>query len=173
MDAFVEFLKFTIPGLIVFATSYFMIKTYFEHEQKTRASEMKSNNQKLITPVKLQAYERLLLFLERINPESMLIRTMEPTMTVETLQSALLLTVRAEFEHNLSQQLYVSPKTWGVIKSSKENVIRLVNTVASTLDPQAPAFELSKRILDAVIIADRSPVQTSIDLLKLEAEQFM
>ncbi len=173
MDAFIEFIKFTIPGLIVFATAYFMIKSFLDHEDKKRQLEYKTGNQKLITPVKLQAYERLIMFLERISPDSLLVRVMEPTMTVERLQSALLLTVRAEFEHNLSQQLYVSVKTWNTVKSSKENVIRLINTVASTLDPSAPGFELSKRILDAIIISEKSPVQTSIDLLKLEAEQFM
>lgn len=173
MEAFVEFLKYTIPGLIVFATAYFMIKTYFEHQEKQRNTEMKANGQKLITPVKLQAFERLILFLERINPESLLVRVQEPSMTVERLHNALLITVRVEFEHNLSQQLYISPKTWGTIKQSKENVIRLINTVSSTLDPQAPGIELSKRILDAIMLADRSPVQISIDLLKLEADQFM
>src|ERR1035437_9169494 len=126
MDALIEFFKFTIPGLIVFATSYFMIKSYFEHEDKKRESEFKANNQKLITPVKLQAYERLVLFLERVNPESLLVRAMDSGMTVESLQNALIVMVRAEFEHNLSQQLYVSPKTWNTIKSSKENVIRLI-----------------------------------------------
>jgi hypothetical protein len=173
MDAIIEFLKFTIPGLIVFATSYFLIKAFFENEEKKRVAEYKSGNHKLITPVKLQAYERLVMFLERISPDSLLVRVMEPTMTVERLHSALLMTVRAEFEHNLSQQLYVSVKTWNTIRASKENVIRLINTVASTLDAKAPGFELSKRILDAIIVTEKSPVQTSIDLLKLEAEQFM
>ena len=173
MDAIIELLKFTIPGLIVFATAYFMIKTFFENEEKKRQSEYKSGNNKLITPVKLQAYERLIMFLERISPDSLLVRVMEPTMTVERLQTALLVTIRAEFEHNLSQQLYVSAKTWNTIRTSKENVIRLINTVASTLDPHSPGFELSKRVLDAIIVTEKSPVQTSIDLLKLEAEQFM
>ena len=173
MDAIIEFLKFTIPGLIVFATSYFLIKAFFENEEKKRQAEYKSGNHKLITPVKLQAYERLIMFLERISLDSLLVRVMEPSMTVERLQSALLMTVRAEFEHNLSQQLYVSVKTWNTIRASKENVIRLINTVASTLDSKAPGFELSKRILDAIIVTEKSPVQTSIDLLKLEAEQFM
>lgn len=173
MEAFFELLKYTIPGLIVFATAYFMMKSYNDNEQKKRQIESRTNNQKLITPIRLQAFERLSMFLERINPESLLLRVQEPSMTVENLQSALLLTVRAEYEHNISQQIYVSGKTWAAVKGAKDNTIRLINQTAGGLQPQAPSAELAKRILQTVMSIDKSPSQIGLELLKLEAGHFM
>lgn len=173
MEALLEFLKFTIPGLIVFFTAYFMIKSFMENEQKKRQMDLKTNNQKLVTPIRLQAYERLTLFLERINPESLLLRTQQPTMNVERLQAALLMTIRAEFDHNISQQIYISGKTWMAVKGAKDNVIKIINTSAESLKKEQPAALLSQRIMETIIAIEKSPTQIAMEILKMEANHFM
>jgi len=171
MDTLLEILKYTLPSLIVFGTSYLIIKSFLESEEKKRKLEIRMANLKTITPIKLQAYERLVLFLERISPESMIMRIMEPKMTVRQLQQALLKVIRAEYEHNISQQVYISAQAWVVIKTGKEQVVKLINSTADKLDSDAPAFELSKAILEEIVKMKSSPTQAAIDFLKGEIQQ--
>ena len=172
MEVLLEILKYTIPSLIVFGTSYLIIKSFIDNDQKKRVLEIRLANQKTITPIKLQAYERLTLFLERISPESLVVRVMDPKMTAGFLQQALLKTIRAEFEHNLSQQIYISNNAWLVIKSAKENVIKLINNAGDKVDKKAPAFELSKIIIESTINNNANPTQAAIDFLKNEVNNY-
>lgn len=172
MEAFFEILKYVLPSLVVFITAYLIIKSFIENEQKKRNIEVKTMNFKQITPIRLQAYERLTLFVERINPESLLPRVYQQGMNVELFHTALLMTIRAEYEHNLSQQIYVSSKTWIAIKSSKESIVRLVNSTFSTLKPEAPAIELTKAIMEVVTSTEKSPVYIALEMLKAETGQY-
>jgi Na+/H+ antiporter NhaC len=103
-----EILKITIPSLIVFLTAYFVLKAVLKKEHESRKIEVVLQNKKIITPLRLQAYERIVLFLERISPNSIIIRLQTPNMTIGQLHKEMLTTIRTEFEHNLSQQLYLS-----------------------------------------------------------------
>ncbi|MFO7869199.1 MAG: hypothetical protein R6U95_07870 [Bacteroidales bacterium] len=173
MEFVLEILKITIPGVIVFFTAYFMIKTFLHNEQKKKELELRAHVLQETTPIKIQAYERLVLFLERINPESMLPRTQTSSMTAGQLHHDLLATVRAEFEHNLSQQIYVSPQTWGAIKQTKEHVLKIINTEASQIDPKRPASELSEAMLRSMMKLEHNPISITIDILKNEASNFI
>ncbi|OFX24930.1 MAG: hypothetical protein A2033_14805 [Bacteroidetes bacterium GWA2_31_9] len=173
MDSFFEILKYILPAGIVFIATYFFAKSFFDNESQKRRLEYKSNNQKLITPVRLQAYERLTLLLERISPESLIMRCQSQGMTVKQLQSDLLSVIRAEFDHNLSQQIYVSPQTWEIIKSTRENIVKLVNSCSDGLNADAPAIELSRRILETVMANEKNPTAIALDFLKAEVKQFI
>ncbi len=171
METLFEVLKYTLPSLIVFGTSYLIIRSFLETDQKKRKMELRMANLKTITPIKLQAYERLTLFLERISPESIIMRIMEPKMTSRQLQSGLLKVIRAEYEHNLSQQIYISAQAWAVIKTSKEQTIKLINSSMDKVDRDSPAIELSKTILESTVALNASPTQAAIDFLKGEIQQ--
>jgi hypothetical protein len=168
MQTFLEILKFTIPSFIVFLTAYFSIRYFIENDQERRRIELSLNNQKLITPIRLQAYERIVLFLERISPDALIMRSQQPGMTCAKLQTDLLSLIRAEFNHNLSQQIYISPDSWKVVKTAKENTIKLVNTSSDRVKPNAPAMELSKIILESVIFMEQAPCTVAIDYIKNE-----
>ncbi|MBU0764099.1 MAG: hypothetical protein KJ607_04610 [Bacteroidetes bacterium] len=101
MDELFEILKYTIPSIVVLLTAYFLIKTMLDNEQKKLIREIRMKNQRMVTPVRLQSYERITLLLERISPESMIMRIQQPKMTVAQLHAQLLSTIRSEFEHNL------------------------------------------------------------------------
>ena len=107
-----ELLKIVLPSIFVFLAGYLAIERLLREETKRRKAELTQNNQKITIPVRLQAYERLVLYLERISPESLLIRVNQPNLTNKKLQAKLLQNIRAEWEHNLSQQLYVSNNAW-------------------------------------------------------------
>jgi hypothetical protein len=168
----VEILKYTLPLLVVFAIAYLMIKTLIENDQQKRKFETQAQNHKIVTPIRLQAYERLILFIERISPELMIKRVIRPGMTSKHLQHQLIDNISSEYEHNLSQQIYVSIPTWDTIKSAKNNVILLINSVAGKIRPEAPAIELSKLLLEVLAKVEKSPTANATELIKKEMTQF-
>jgi hypothetical protein len=168
-----ELLKYTIPSLIVFFTTFFTVRWYFKTDQEKRRHEIKLLNERTITPIRLQAYERLILFLERISPDSLIMRLSEPNMTAGQLQNNMLISIRAEFEHNLSQQLYISNQAWEVIKSAKTNLIKIINTAADKVKPNDSAIELSKIILESMMEVNKSPTTVAIEFLKKELQLYL
>ena len=122
MEILADILKITIPGLLVLLTALLLLNRMIKNDQEKRKQELILQNSNTVTPLKLQAYERIVLFLERISLESMLLRTSKPGMSAMQLHSALLSTIRSEFEHNLSQQIYMSPKAKRFCKACKLTV---------------------------------------------------
>ena len=149
------------------------IKSFLENETKKREAEQKIENAKITVPLRIQAYERLVLLLERISPDSLLLRVQTPQMTAGLLHQELLITIRAEFEHNLSQQIYVSQASWTAVKLAKDNLVRLINEEASKVAAVAPATALSEAILTTYVNQQNNPIQTALALLKKDAENFM
>ncbi len=168
-----EILKYTIPALIVFLTSYFVLREMIKREQEREKFEIILQNQKTTIPIKLQSYERLTLFLERITPDSLIIRSNKPGMTSGQLHLEMLKTIRAEYEHNMSQQIYVSSKAWEVIKNARSGVIKLINTSADKIKPGEPSVKLSTFILERTMEVEKHPTQVAIDFLKSELTQIM
>jgi hypothetical protein len=155
----------------VFATAYFILNQFLMHEQKKRLLELKLQNQNLLTPIRLQAYERLILFLERISPNSVVLRVYQPGMTSFQLQSTLIKNVREEFEHNLSQQVYISVPAWELVRNAKEETIKLVNIAASKLNDNASGTDLSTTILEISMQSGIQPGKKAIEFLKDEIRQ--
>jgi len=163
-----ELLKYTIPALIVLLTAYLVLTKLIDNEDKRRKVEIILNNQKMLLPIRLQAYERMILMLERLSPQSLILRTQKPDMTNQDLQTALLRSIRSEFEHNMAHQLYISDTAWEMIKSSKENLLRLINQNAISLKPDGPAIQLSKYVLEKILDSEKDPMQKAILYLKTE-----
>jgi len=171
MELFFDILKITLPSLLMLILVYYMMNSFFRHSEKRQKLRVIRCNQKLITPIRLQAYERLILLLERITPEAMVMRASYPAKTCGQLQSELLQTIRAEYEHNLSQQLYVSVEAWNSVRSAKNYTIALINNAAKGLEDSAPAIVLSRRILDATIELEQPVFDKAINELKREIQQ--
>jgi len=159
--------------MVVMGTSYYLIKQFLENDNRKKLLELKLNNQsqsqKFIIPVRLQAYERVILFLERITPENIVIRVSQPGMNVFNLHSILIKTIRDEYEHNLSQQLYISPKSWDLVKGIKNELVKSINDAASQLEPNSEATELAKQIF---ILSSQLPINRVIENLKIEIQEY-
>jgi hypothetical protein len=171
MDAIFEILKYTIPALVVFLTAYLIIVSQYKNEEKRRRSENSLSGQKTVLPIRLQAYERLALLLERISPESIIMRQNLSNLTAKQLQSELLATIRAEFDHNLSQQVYISSEAWERIKNTRANIISLINTSAQQIEPNASAYTLSQKILDMVMEHKSSLTGPALEMIKKEIQE--
>jgi hypothetical protein len=169
MQALYELLKYTVPSLVVLATAYYLLKMFLDKETEKTQMQMRLDVQRISLPVRMQAYERLVLLLERIEPAGLLVRTNMPGMNASQLQSALIQTIRSEFEHNLSQQLYVSTKAWEMVRNAREETIKRINTSAMKLTPEATSTDLASLILINDIDAAQSAVKGALDLLKSEA----
>lgn len=173
MDLLKEILLVTIPALLVFLTAYLLIRKTIENDREKRRHEIVLQNSRTITPVRLQAYERLTLFLERISMESLIMRTHKQVMDAKNLHSALLSTIRSEYDHNLAQQIYVSPQAWEVIRSARLNTMKLINTIAEKIPPSASGSELSRNLLEAIMEMDQEPAKVALDFLKKEISRML
>lgn len=170
---FADILKITIPALLVFLAGYLALSAMIRNDANRRRLELMLNNQKVTLPLRLQAYERLTLFLERISPETLIVRVNKSGMSAQKLQTALLVSIRAEWEHNLSQQLYVSHEAWELVKNAKGNVIKLINVCAEKVNPNEPSIQLSQKILEMMVEFESNPVNIALDFLKKEAKEIL
>lgn len=163
-----EILKIVLPAIIVFLTAYFLFRDMLENAQKQREFEFRVKNSKKVTPVRLQAYERLALMLERISPQSLLMRVSPHEISASAYHQQLLTHIRQEFEHNLSQQIYVSPILWETIRGARENLIGIINKSSEEIGNETPALLLSKKIIENYIDEENQAIVIAMNELKKE-----
>jgi len=171
MDTILEITKYLLPSLVLGITVIYMVYRYFKDEDAKRKQQLFLNNQNMITPLRLQAYERAVLFLERISPESLIMRVSKPGHTCYQLQTEMLNAIRSEFEHNLTQQVYISTQAWEVLKIARGRTIQLINALAEKLAKDSPAINLSKAILESMVDLEKAPATDAIAFIKKEIGQ--
>lgn len=168
---FLEILKYTLPALVVFATAFFMMRASMQKEYKLRQIELKFSFRRESLPIRFQAYERLTLFLERITFSNMIQRVRRHDMSAKELHLELLSNIRMEYEHNLSQQIYISNELWGMITICKDEMIKIVNLVAASLPPEKTGNDLSKAIFEYLIESEAPlPTQKALDAIQDEVK---
>lgn len=161
----------TIPAVVVFLTAYLLLDRLLKNEDRRRASELQKQDRAAVVPVRLRAYERLALFLERTQPAALMVEAVQPGMTCLQLQARLLETIRHEYAHNVSQQVYVSDELWEAVVSAKESLMGLVNTCAASCDPKAGAQVLAERIVQTYSSVSDTPSEVALSLLKKEVSK--
>lgn len=170
MQQFLEILKYTIPGLVVFATAYYMLQLYLEGQIRQQAMSQRNESLKITLPLRLQAYERLMLLCDRTEIQNVLLRIQNPSMSVRELRGSLLLAISQEFEHNTSQKLYVSTTLWKIIRLAKDETMTFVSGIAPDLDPQAEGKLLAEALFRAIDSdAYDSPLQKAMVAIRMEA----
>jgi hypothetical protein len=168
MNNVAEILKITIPALLVLLTAIILLRGMIKNDQEKRKHELILQNNRTVIPIRLQAYERVVLFLERISLESMLVRINTPGMTAVQLHSALLTNIRSEFEHNLSQQIYMSPQAWEIVRNARSNMIKIINADFEKMPQTASGMDLSKKLLETIMELEKEPTRAAIDYIKNE-----
>lgn len=176
MDTLAEIFKIALPALFVALLAYFLIRQFLEKDEKRQElfnqQHLKLEMQKTMLPLRLQAYERLVLLIERISPANLLIRVNLLGMTATQLHSALIQALRDEFDHNLSQQVYVSGKAWENLKNAREELIRMINSAASKLSVDATGADLAAEIFAIDLQPGKQAYQIALDQLKNEFREF-
>jgi hypothetical protein len=94
-------------------------------------------------------------------------------MTASQLHTALLNAIRSEFEHNLSQQVYMSPQAWEVVRNARSGIIRIINTEAEKMKPEASGLDLSRQLFQSLMELEKEPTRVAIDFLKGEIGRIM
>jgi hypothetical protein len=173
MEAFTDILKLTIPALIVFITAWVLLRNMIKNDQDKRRQELLLQNSRVVTPIKLQAYERIVLFLERISFESLLVRVSTADMSALALHTTMLTTIRSEFEHNLSQQIYMSQQAWEVVRNARSNMIKIINSEAEKLPRDSTGMDLSKRLFEKIMELDQEPTRVAIEFVKTEVAKLI
>jgi hypothetical protein len=171
MEFTMEILKLLIPGLLVAGVVYFLISKYMDHENKKRTFEYKLETQKHITPLRLQAYERAILYLERISPNSIILRTYKSGMSAKLLQADIVKAIREEYEHNMAQQVYISPGSWSMLKQAKEETTKMINLAAMHIPNDAGGNELAQIIFEAISKIEKLPSDVAIAYLKNDLQK--
>lgn len=173
MQNLLEILKYTIPSLVVFATAITLFRYYYKSFMRERDRELIMQDRKRTLPMRFQAYERLAVFLERITVDSLVVREQSDEFSSRDFHQHLLASIRAEYEHNLSQQIYISGDAWSVVKNAKEGTIKMINMAAFQVNPDGPALELSKKIIEIQMEADTAPTLVALDFLRNEARMLL
>lgn len=171
MDYFkivIELMKYFIPALIIFFVVYFLMKNFFESEGQKRQIEVRIEQNKLITPLKLQAYERLVILMERMTPNNLIFRVNKPGISASQLKVDLIEEINNEFNHNLSQQVYVSPQAWQIVRIAKEEMVNIINTAYTQLGPNSVGLDLSKGIFEMMIQMEHIPTHKALEFLRKE-----
>ena len=173
MDIFLDTFRTVFPSILILIVVYLMMSNFLDNEDKRRKSERIRASQRQSLPIRMQAYERLALFLERISPNSLLLRVKAGKLTNQEYLLLLEQNIRNEFEHNLSQQIYVSDKMWEMVVASKSTMTSIVNTVSADLSPEASGADLSKAILKACMKMENLPSKSALSYLRQEViEEF-
>ena len=168
MEYLIDIIKIVVPALLVLLTAWMILRNMIKNDQEKRRQEIILQGARSVTPIKLQAYERIVLFLERISLESMLVRINTPGMTAVQLHSALLTNIRSEFEHNLSQQIYMSPQAWEIVRNARSNMIKIINADFEKMPQTANSMDLSKKLLETIMELEKEPTKAAIDYIKNE-----
>lgn len=143
-------------------------------DSKLKSSSPSSNDQQsVILPLQLQAYERIVLFVERISPQSLISRINQPGFSVLDMQIGMVSSIKSEYDHNVSQQIYVTAAAWEAVKTVKEQTISIINQVALKLPPDANAIELNKQLLELFMAQKESPAEIAAEIINAEAKKLM
>lgn len=171
MEIVIEFGKILIPAALVLYAMYLTMKSMLAREMVLAENRFKVENSKSLIPVRLQAFERMCLFLERLSPGNLVLRLNSPSMTAKELQQLMISEIREEFNHNLSQQIYMSDTAWKQIKNTVEDVIAMINTSAEKLGSDAKSVDLAKLIFKEMDNRDIDPVEATLTLVKSEIRE--
>jgi hypothetical protein len=163
---------FLLPAAIVFA-AVFISKKYLAFNDKNKHFKLRERAFIEVLPKKLHAYERMILFLERISPSSLVMRTHKAGMSSKLLQAELMRSIREEYEHNLAQQMYISPESWALIKKTKDEMTHLITVSAEKAGEDANGTELAQIIFRISGELGALPTDKAIAQLKAEIQKLI
>jgi hypothetical protein len=180
MSFFREILLIAVPLLIFLAAVFVMLRHFFKENikkfeflkneqdlQRLKLSiDKKLSSDKILITHKLQAYERMALFLERINPPNLITRNISPGQKSQELQKVLISSIREEYEHNMSQQIFLASSSWELIKAAKEEITGLINECMSDKLLNENAAVYAQKILGKGFTNEKDTIDKAMQSLK-------
>lgn len=171
MNTLVQFGLILLPASIVLYGAFLLVRAFLAKEVDVKRLEVRSRAIETILPARLQAYERMTLFLERISPQNLLVRLNDPGYSARDFQKVLLDEIRNEYNHNVSQQVYMSEQVWTLVKNAKEDLTILINEAIAQVGAGATSLDLAKRIFELSLQKGVDPIAHALSELKKEIQQ--
>lgn len=171
MEYLSDFIKILLPAGVVLYAMVITVKSFLNNDFEKKLVDIKIKSTASILPIRLQAYERVCLLLERISPGNIIVRLNVTEMHAYQLHQLLNAEIRNELNHNLSQQMYISDKAWVEIKNAVEDTISLINKSYSATAPDARGIELAKKIIENSIMRQESPIESALQFIKNEIRE--
>ena len=165
-DKIFDLLMYTVPAIITGGLAYFFFRDHMQNEDKRRRYLLHKDAQKEALPIRLQAYERLSLFLERITPSKLLIRVSPNSANKDEYERFLIMSIEQEFDHNLSQQIYVSDECWNVIRGAKNATIQLIRK--ATMNEKTDTANKLREVVLTDLMDKQAPSNTALAFIKEE-----
>lgn len=170
-DKILELAFYTLPAIITGSVAYYLFNSYFKDQQNTRRWLVQKENQKLSLPIRLQAYERLTLYLERINPAKLIVRVAPINDNKYDYENLLIQNIEQEFEHNLAQQIYISDATWTIILTAKNTTIQIIRKTAMS-EKITSSHKLREAVLND-LMDNEAPSSVALSYLKNEVSEIL
>ncbi|TYP99186.1 hypothetical protein C7447_102506 [Tenacibaculum adriaticum] len=168
-DKIIEGLAYALPALVTGAVAYFMFNSFVQQDNNEKKFNALVEKKRESLPIKLQAYERLLLFCERINPSKLLLRVNPIGTDTNSYLHLLISNIEQEFEHNLVQQLYIAEDSWKAVVGSK---LAIVNKLRQVAEKSENAKELRENLLIDYSQVE-SPTETAIAIIKQQVRKLL
>jgi hypothetical protein len=166
-----DILKYTLAGVGTIYVAFYLLKPYLDRSEKIHLVELKKTIANQTLPLKFQAYERLVLFVERVNPANMLLRMHGTSYPAHELHSLIVKEIRDEFQHNVTQQIYVSERAWNVVKRVKDDTMSVVTNAVKALPETATGLDLGKTILAHLASLQDNPYDIATAMIRKDMEE--
>lgn len=165
----IEIIAYSLPSLITGGVAYFLFNSYFKDQQNNRRWLLQKENQPTLLPLRLQAYERMTLLMERINPSQLMVRISPISEDKMDYQNFVIAQIEQEFEHNLSQQIYVSEECWSIVITAKNATIQMIRLAA--LNEKVKDADSLRQFIISELMEKQSPSNAALSYLKNEVGQ--
>jgi len=167
----IQLFFYILPAIIVGLVAFYFFRMYMLNEEKRRMFLIRKENQKEALPLRLQAYERMALYLERISFGKLLIRIKTDNLTAEEYANVLTSNIEIEFEHNLAQQIYITGECWNVIKTSKNATIGIIRKTLK--QEEITSADKLREVILSGLMEQQAPTETALDYIKKEVRSII
>lgn len=167
-DNILQLFAFLLPAVVTGAIAFYFFRLHTRNEEGRRRFLLHKDTQKETLPVRLQAYERMVLFLERIAINSLVVRVAPKGQDKSNYENLLIKQIENEFDHNLSQQIYMSDECWNIIKAAKNATIQIIRSAG--MSQADSADKLREDILNQAM-EKQSPSNAALSFIKKEISE--
>jgi hypothetical protein len=171
MEILAQIALIVLPAGAVLFTVVLFLRKQSEKDLRNMQIELKKERQSFFLPNRVEAYQRAVLLMERISPNSLVMRLHNPGLPAKMMQAELLKAIREEYDHNVAQQIFISPKAWEMVRNSKEETIKIINIAGGQMSDISMALDLSAKIFEITAEVGQLPTEITTEFLKRELQE--
>ena len=171
MEILAQIALIVLPAGAVLFTVVLFLRKQSEKDLRNMQIELKKERQSFFLPNRVEAYQRAVLLMERISPNSLVMRLHNPGLPAKMMQAELLKAIREEYDHNVAQQIFISPKAWEMVRNSKEETIKIIIIAGGQMSDISMALDLSAKIFEITAEVGQLPTEITTEFLKRELQE--